>query len=175
VVFWGLRRMDRRKAAVLTLALLGLVAIPLYVLHGMQASVGSEVQPRYILPLMLTFAGVALHGLGRDDLGLSRLQGAVVLAGVAVANALALHTNMQRYITGLDKKGFNLNTNIEWWWSIPVSPMAVWLVASAAFALLMLGLYLLLFTGAGRRLMPGREPGEPAAEPAIPTAAEPTR
>lgn len=154
VVFWGLRRMDRRKAAVLVLALLGLIVIPLYVLHGMQASVGSEVQPRYILPLMLTFTGVAIYGFGRDDLGLSRLQGAVVLAGVAIANTLALHTNMQRYITGLDKTGFNLNTNIEWWWDMPASPMVVWLVGSAAFALMLFGVYWLLFTRRGREMLP---------------------
>lgn len=174
VVFWGVRVMGRRKALVLALALLALIAMPLYVLHGQQAAVGTEVQPRYILPLMLIFTGVALSGFTRDDLGLSKLQGFIVLFGVAAANAFALHTNMQRYITGLDKRGANLNTNIEWWWSIPVPPMTVWFVGSAAFALLMLGLYLLLFTGGGRRLMPGEETEVEAS--AMPTvgSAQPT-
>ncbi|XPP27442.1 MAG: DUF2142 domain-containing protein [Leucobacter sp.] len=175
VVFWGVRVMGRRKALVLALAILALIAMPLYVLHGQQAAVGTEVQPRYILPLMLIFTGVALSGFTRDDLGLSRLQGFVVLFGVAVANALALHTNMQRYLTGLDRSGANLNTNIEWWWSIPISPMTVWFVGSAAFALLMLGLYLLLFTGPGRRLLPGSEAGTAVEAPAIPAVTESAR
>ena len=155
VVFWGLRVMTRRKGIVLALALLALIVMPLYVLYGQNAAVGTEVQPRYLLPLMLTFTGVTLYGLAKDNLGLSRLQGLIVLMGVAAANAFALHTNMKRYITGLDKPGANLNTNIEWWWGISLQPMTVWLVASAAFTLLMLGLYFVLFTEAGQRLFPG--------------------
>lgn len=162
VTFWGLRVMERRKGLVLGLGLLALIAMPLYVLNGQHASVGSEVQPRYILPLMLIFVGTVVYGFARDDLGLSKIQGLVVLLGVAVANSFALHTNMQRYITGTDKRGANLNTNIEWWWSIPVQPMTVWFVGSASFALLMLGLYLLLFTRMGSTLMPGVETADDA-------------
>lgn len=164
IVFWGVRVMGRRKALVLALALLALIAMPLYVLHGQQAAVGTEVQPRYLLPLLLVFTGVALAGFSRDDLGLSRLQGFIVLFGVSAANALALHTNMQRYITGLDKSGANLNTSIEWWWSIPISPMVVWFIGSATFTLLMLGLYLLLFTERGRRLIPVTDAGGSAQQ-----------
>ncbi|MBK0417689.1 DUF2142 domain-containing protein [Leucobacter sp. CSA1] len=157
VLFAGLRSMDWRKGLALSLSLLALIAIPLYVLYGMGAAVGDEVQPRYLMPLMLVFAGVALHGASRDDLGLTWVQAAVVFFTVTVANSLALHTNLRRYITGLDYLGFNLNHNMEWWWSIPVQPMTVWFIGSASFALLMLGLYLLLFSRQGREIMRGSE------------------
>lgn len=154
VVFWGLRVLEWRKALALALLAFVLIAFPLYVLHGLRASVGSEVQPRYLLPLMVMFVGVALYGLGRDDLGLGRLQAAVVFVGIAVANSRALHSTLRRYITGVDEQSFNLNVRIEWWWSIPVQPMTVWFVGSTAFGLLLFGLYLLLFTERGRKLFP---------------------
>lgn len=147
IVFWGFKRLTARKLIALTVTLLALIALPLYVLNGQSAVVGTEVQPRYILPLMLMFIGLAVSGFGQDNLGLGRVQGACVLVAVAVANSLAMHTNMQRYLAGLDVGGLNLNTGIEWWWSFGFSPMAVWLVSSAAFALMMLGIYLLLFIG----------------------------
>ena len=157
VMFWGLRVLRGRKALALALVLLALVVVPLYILYGLNARIGEEVQPRYILPLFVMFAGVALYGFTRDDLGLSRVQASIVLFGLAVANSLALHMNMRRYITGIDFKGANLNSNIEWWWAIPVSPMVVWFAGSAGFALLLFGLYFVLFTSAGRRLMPQTE------------------
>ncbi len=154
VVFWGLRVVGWRKGLSLAMLACVLIALPLYILHGWRASVGSEVQPRYLLPLMLMFVGVAVWGLTRDDLGLGKLQAAIVFGGVAIANARALHLTMRRYITGTDEKSFNLNARVEWWWSIPAQPMTVWIIGSAAFALLLLGLYAILFTERGRRLFP---------------------
>lgn len=145
VLLWGLRVMNTRKAIVLVLALGALTMLPLYVLYGKDARVGEWVQPRYILPVLVILASVALFGFAKDHIGLSRLQTAVVFAVVAVANALSLHANFRRYITGLDEQGFNLNANIEWWWNIPVSPMLVWFGGSAAFALMLVGLWLWLY------------------------------
>lgn len=164
VVFWGIRVLGWRKAVSLAMLALVLIAFPLYILHGLRASVGTEVQPRYLLPLMVMFVGVAVWGLNRDDLGLGRVQAAVVFVGVAFANSLALHATLRRYITGTGENSFNLNARIEWWWSIPVQPLTVWILASTGFALLMLGLYAILFTERGRRLFPL---SEAAYEPAL--------
>lgn len=178
LVFWGLRIMSRRKGTVLVLALLGLTLIPLYVLYGLEARVGSEIQPRYLLPLLIVFVGVAAFGFAHDHLGLSRLQAGVLLAAVAIANALSLHNNMRRYISGIGDSSFNLNANIEWWWEIPVQPMTVWFVGSAAFLLMMVGLFIHLYpTGERPRAplderapVPGVAPGvaSPAERPAAP-------
>lgn len=146
VAVLGLRVMDRRKATATIATLAALTMIPLYVLHGYQVRVGEQVQPRYLLPLLLILLGVLSFGFARDHLTITRLQAIVLFAGVAVANALSLHNNMRRYITGLgDGGGFNLNANIEWWWSMPISPMLVWIGGSAAFALTLAGLFLLLY------------------------------
>jgi hypothetical protein len=36
-------------------------------------------------------------------------------------------------VTGVDDAGFNLDTGAEWWWTLPLSPMAVWLAGSIAY------------------------------------------
>ncbi|NLB48084.1 MAG: DUF2142 domain-containing protein [Microbacteriaceae bacterium] len=161
MVFWGLQASGTRKSIVLVLALIALAVLPLYILWGKNLRVGEWVQPRYLLPLLLIFVGVALYGFAKDHLGISRLQAAVVFAAVAVSNSLALHNNMRRYISGLGDAGFNLNTNIEWWWNMPISPMLVWMGGSAAFALMLVGLWLWLYPKGER---PGlRTSQEPAA------------
>jgi hypothetical protein len=58
----------------------------------------------------------------------------IVVVAVSMANALALHTNIRRYVTGADMPSVDLDSGAEWWWNIPVSPMFVWIVGSVAFA-----------------------------------------
>jgi hypothetical protein len=144
VSFWGLRAMDIRKALALIACIGALIVVPMYVYVREQIMVGVGVQPRYILPLVILFAGIAVYGFSKDHLEMTRAQVSVVLLGVTIANSVALHTNMRRYITGLDGSS-NLNSSIEWWWDIPVSPMTVWFVGSAAFAMLMAGLFAFMF------------------------------
>ena len=158
LLFWGLRTMNSRKGFVLILGLLALAVFPLYVLQGKGLRVGEWVQPRYLLPLLLIVVGIALFGFAKDHLGISRLQATVLFAGIAIANSLSLHNNMRRYITGLGKgDGFNLNANIEWWWAMPIQPMTVWFIGSAAFALMLVGLFLHLYPK-------GERPSAPLAE-----------
>lgn len=144
-LLWGLRLQYRRKSVLLLMGFAALTVIPLYVLYGRGLRVGADVQPRYLLPLLVIVLGLALFGFAKDNLGLSRLQAGVIFAAVGVSNSLSLHNNMRRYISGLGDAGFNLNANIEWWWNIPVSPMLVWFGGSAAFALMLVGLWLWLF------------------------------
>lgn len=146
VILRGIGVMPWRKALVTVAALGALTVIPLYVLYGAGVRVGEWVQPRYLLPLLAMFVGIAVFGFAKDHLGFTRLQAAVLFSGVAIANSLALHNNMRRYISGLgDRTGFNLNASIEWWWNMPFSPMVVWFAGSAAFALMLAGLFLWLY------------------------------
>ncbi|WP_277601780.1 DUF2142 domain-containing protein [Microbacterium sp. 4R-513] len=143
--FMGLRVGDWRKRLALAGAALALVAVPMYILIHDAVIVGSYVQPRYIYPLIIIFGGVALVGFARAGLGLNRLQLVVVAVGLVLANSVALHVNMRRYISGLDVQNFNLNWPIEWWWNVPLSPMVVWAAGSAAFAVAAGALVLLVW------------------------------
>jgi hypothetical protein len=121
-----------------------------------------------LLPLLLILLGVATYGFARDNLGFTRLQSAVIFFGVALSNSLALHNNMRRYISGLGDAGFNLNANIEWWWNMPLSPMIVWAGGSAAFALMLLGLWLWLYPKGerpGLRVTAAARADQPQATP----------
>jgi hypothetical protein len=60
-----------------------------------------------------------------------------VIVALSVANAIALHTNIRRYTTGVRVQGFNLDSPREWWWPFfPefLSPNVVWVIGTLAFA-----------------------------------------
>jgi len=133
VVFSGLAKVSRRKLISVGILALVLWLLPLYVLAQGRSLVGEAVQPRYLLPLVILFVGLALLPVGRWFVHFSRLQLIVIGAALIVAQSAALHENMRRYITGTDVGGLNLNRAIEWWWPIGVSPMVVWIVGSLAF------------------------------------------
>lgn len=136
VAFNGLSSTTWRKNLVLAGTVFALWALPSYILWQARAQVGTEVQPRYILPLMVILAGVALFRFDKLNPTLSRLQQIVVIALLVAAHALALHTNIRRYTTGLDVNNWNLDARVEWWWSIPFSPMTVWFIGSLSFGVL---------------------------------------
>lgn len=135
VVFWGLGRGDWRKWLALAGVGAGVIAVPLYILMHDGVVVGNGVQPRYVFPLIIMFAGIAVFARGRASLGLNRLQLTVVAISLAVANSVALHVNLRRYVTGLDAVGINLDRDVEWWWNAPISPMGLWVLGSTAFAM----------------------------------------
>lgn len=115
-----------------------LYALPLYVLQKGLNHVGEQVQPRYILPLVIVFAGVALLDINSSEIRMSRLQPWLYIAGLSVANAVALYVNTKRYVSGLENgSGFSLTSGIQWWWSIPVGPFVVWLIGALSFAVML--------------------------------------
>lgn len=134
IAFWGLQRGDGRKWIALAGVSTSLVIIPMYILVHDGVVVGTGVQPRYIYPLLIMLAGVAVTGFASPSLRLGRLQLVAVGISLAVANAVALYTNMRRYITGVDAQSFDLNRAVEWWWNSPIQPMTLWVTASLAFA-----------------------------------------
>jgi hypothetical protein len=125
----------RRAVALLGIALV-IVALPLYVLQAALAHVGEQVQPRYLLPLIRVFAGVALLGFGEGKVSLSRIQLWLIFCGLTIAQSVALYMNTRRYVWGLDSSaGWNLNTSVQWWWPAGPSPMLNWAIGSIGFAL----------------------------------------
>jgi len=136
VGFKGLQILTRRKALVIIGVVALLAAVPLLVLQQGGDAVGVDVQPRYILPLVVVLGFVLVFEPVSRSLTLSRAQRWAVIIAISTANAVALFTNIRRYVTGIDNPGLNLDNGAEWWWSIPVSPMALWSIGSIAFALL---------------------------------------
>lgn len=132
--FLGLRSIAWRKWTALAIVAAALVVVPTWVLVQSHVVVGAEVQPRYILPLMIMIGGVALLQLPGRLIDPTRTQLWVVGVALAVANAVALHTNMRRYISGAEVSDWNLNRHVAWWWDMPITPMVVWAIGTAAFA-----------------------------------------
>jgi hypothetical protein len=134
MVFSGIRSMSWRKATALGVVTAALILVPVWVLVQSRVLVGAEVQPRYILPLVVMLGGVALLQVSGRAIDITRTEAWVAGGTLIVANAAALHTNIRRYISGLDVVDWNLNHHVEWWWEIPLSPMVIWLIGSLAFA-----------------------------------------
>ncbi|WP_431279747.1 DUF2142 domain-containing protein [Leifsonia poae] len=136
LVFVNLASMNRRKLLVLIGVGFVLYALPVFVLQRSLNVVGTQVQPRYLLPLLILFLGVAMLQVGRREISLTRLQRVVIMATLAVAQAVALYYNIRRYTVGDTATGWRLSGEGSWWWSTAVTPTAVVLIGSVAYALL---------------------------------------
>lgn len=136
VGFTGIGVMWRRKALVLAGLVIVLVALPVYVLQAGSDVVGEQVQPRYLLPLIVMLGGMLVLARPAQALTFTMAQRFAIVAALAGAHFVALHLNIRRYVTGIDAAGVNLDDGAEWWWAGPVGPNAVWLLGSLAYALL---------------------------------------
>lgn len=134
VTFVGLSQMSLRKGLVAAGLVVIVWLLPVYVLTQGLHPVGEQVQPRYLMPLLVLLAGVLLLGVAGRMLLLSTSQLVVIVAILSFAHFVALHGNMRRYIAGVGNAGFNLDNGIEWWWDFPFSPMAVLVVGALAYA-----------------------------------------
>ena len=135
MVFHWSRHLSRSKALAMGLTGLALLAYPLVLLTRSGLVVGSGFQPRYALPLLVVFTGMAMLR-GRDGLpSLGRAQFGFAVVALSVAHLVALHQQLRRYVTGLDVPDVSLDAKQEWWWDVPFSPNTVWLVTSAAFTI----------------------------------------
>jgi hypothetical protein len=111
---------------------------PLFILQQAGFLVGAGFQSRYGLPLLVVLLGVAvLRPDGHPGLIQKTSQRMWMAVALSIANSIALHHNLRRYVTGLDERGFNLELGREWWWfglrESWMGPMSVWVVGSLAF------------------------------------------
>jgi hypothetical protein len=143
LIFSSVRWFSFKQSVAVSLAFLALVIIPLYILTVSGLSVGQQVQPRYLLPLIALLGAASLYRISSaSGLELTRSQAWIIGAGLFVANTMSLHLNARRYITGMDQQGVNLDKDIEWWWShFALSPNIVWLSGSVAFAVFLVSIW----------------------------------
>ncbi|MGL4340630.1 MAG: DUF2142 domain-containing protein [Rhodoglobus sp.] len=133
-LFIGMTTHVPRKAVVVSTLVAALIVMPTLLLVQSSSAVGTNVQPRYMLPLVVMLAGLLLLQSVDSRIVIRRTQKWFVLLVLSLSNTIALHTNMRRYVTGADVSSINLDSGTEWWWDIPFSPMFVWIVGSLAFA-----------------------------------------
>lgn len=133
VVLAGLASVNLRRGLAVGLVGLAMWLVPAYVQYMTGHPVGSYVQPRYILPLIVLFVVTAIARTGGELTVWTRPQRLLIVAAISGANAVALHMNIRRYVTGTDVMSLNLDNAVEWWWGLPVSPMGVWIVGTVAF------------------------------------------
>lgn len=149
LAFWGLglKQISKselmRKLLSVSLVFMALYLYPTVVLVQTGAMAGGYFQPRYILPLVIIFISLLLLGSKErsDTQFLTRPQNLAIVLGLSLANTFALHTNIRRYVTGIDVGSWNLNENVEWWWGIPLQPLTIWVIGSLSFT----GVLLLAF------------------------------
>ena len=136
VAFAGLGLLTKRKAVAIAGVLAVLVILPVYLLTAGGDVVGSQFQPRYLLPLIVLLSLVLVTAsAGSPTVRFTRVQTFGILGALAIANVVALQVNIGRYVAGADQQGFNLSARAEWWWhDLSVDPMAVWLIGSLSFA-----------------------------------------
>jgi len=139
VAFSGLGLLTKRKAIAIAGVLAVLVTLPVLLLTAGGDAVGSTFQPRYLLPPIALLSLLLLTAPpGSRTVRFTRLQTFTILGALSIANVVALQVNIRRYISGADKQGFSLSSNVEWWWSgLQVGPMAVWLIGSLSFIALL--------------------------------------
>lgn len=137
MVLLGFGERHRAKNVAALLVFAALVLVPMVLLYRSDSVVGAQVQPRYILPLMIVLAGIALTQRRGRPLLASPAQAVIVATALSVGNAVALHANIGRYVNGVGRGGGDLDSGVEWWWDAGLSPMGTWAVGSAAFAVLL--------------------------------------
>jgi hypothetical protein len=144
VTFLAVRSADKKKIVGLIVMLGAIWVMPLYLLQLGGFLAGEEVQPRYLLPLMMVLLGTVVLTNDGSPIVSDRGRLWFILAALTIANAISLHTNIRRYTTGISIQGFNLDSPREWWWPFfPefLGPTLLWAIGSLAFG----GLLWLLF------------------------------
>ncbi|HTL40624.1 MAG TPA: DUF2142 domain-containing protein, partial [Pseudolysinimonas sp.] len=137
VCFTALATKERRVVFVALGVFAVLWALPVYVLQQGGDVVGEQVQPRYLLPLIVLLAAVLMLTPEGRILRLTRLQAVLIAATLTGAHLIALHFTIRRYVTGIDGASPNLDAGAEWWWNGVPGPTAVWLIGAAAYGALM--------------------------------------
>ena len=92
---------------------------------------------RYILAIYLVVLATLGASAVQNSRGAFRFSKSAVLTiatSVSIAQSMALHRSLRRYVTGTNVVGWDLNKGAEWWWTYGPSPMSVWILGTVSFA-----------------------------------------
>lgn len=139
VIIWTVRKNTTFGQLHVIIAWTALVLAPFIILMRSNALIGTEVQPRYILPLITLAFGVTFLSSGNKRVPNWLIWLATI--SLSVGNSFALYATMQRYIFGTINDKNIFTSAPEWWWHFAPTPMATWVIGSFAFCA---GIYILL-------------------------------
>lgn len=94
---------------------------------------GTQVQPRYLLPLLIVFFGLSAATSKAAEEWRGPRQW-ILSAVIVFVMCISLHVNLRRYITGVDDAALDPGRDAEWWWVGAPSPLAVWAIGSLSLA-----------------------------------------
>ncbi|WP_227412173.1 DUF2142 domain-containing protein [Cryobacterium sp. BB736] len=154
VGFVGMKGMSIRRFLVLAAGTLVLALMPAVLLSAAGSDVGTNLQPRYLLPLVVLFAGIMTLSSGWRPNRLTAAQWILIATALSSTQLLSLHIHMQRYVAGISNQSANIDDHIDWWWDISLSPMTVWVIGSVAYSAL---IFIVLHR---MRRLPGIKPQE---------------
>lgn len=155
-IFVGVRDASRRRLLAISAAALAIWVVPFVMLGLSNAVIGTQVQPRYVLPLMIILLGVATVGMSREHVW----RGHHIAAGgiaLSLAALVALQFNFRRYTTGLDGNNLDPGASAEWWWQSTPSPLFFWVTGSLAFTLMLALLWWSALPRAPKNSFSGKE------------------
>jgi hypothetical protein len=66
---------------------------------------------------------------------------------LTIANAVALHQNIERYVVGLKNQVWNLDEVSMWWWNGVPSPTTIWALGVISFTAMACLLFALFQSG----------------------------
>ena len=142
VLFYGARTVSLRKALAAFMVFGAMAGIPLLIATPPTFPNLGGYHSRYALPLLGTWLLIWLSSAFKKS-SLTRGQIVMFVFFLSVVDAVAMHTTIARFVRGLlsiRHLGWiapgNLNGDIQWWWAdMPLSPMALWGLASLGYAL----------------------------------------
>ena len=142
VLFYGARTMSLRKVLAAFVVFGAMAGIPLLIATPPTFPNLGGYHSRYALPLLGTWLLIWLSSAIKKS-SLTRGQIVMFVFFLSVVDAVAMHTTIARYVRGLlsiRHMGWiapgNLNGDIQWWWAdMPLSPMALWGLASLGYVL----------------------------------------
>jgi len=138
VVIFIFNKINLRQKIIVPILTLFMILIPLLILQLRQSHATYFLQPRYLIPLLIVFLGVLTIGSKSNQK--RNIITNLIVVSLSIGNSVSLFTNLKRYTVGLDSET-SFFSNVEWWWSIPITPGFTWVVGSLAFPIF---IYLML-------------------------------
>jgi len=145
VTFVAANSLSKYRAVASGLVAAALIVLPLYILTRQNIPVGVDVQPRYLLPLVaILVAMLVFPDRNGIPFSMSKFGWFFIGGSLVVTNAIALHINIRRYVTGTDVQGVNLDEGAEWWWEgALLTPNGVWLAGSVSMVVALASLWII--------------------------------